>query len=57
MSDKKEKKRKRDSTDGNERRTKKIQNTASPAAKVKFIQNQTGLSPVVGTNLKGSHKY
>jgi len=55
MSDKKEKKRKRDSTDKNERPAKKQQNITSPAMKVKFIQNQAGLGPVVGTNFNGSY--
>jgi len=56
MSDKKEKKRKWNSTDGNERPAKKLQNTASQAVKVKFIRNHTGLNPVVGTKSKGSDK-
>jgi len=56
MSDKREKKRKLYSTDGNERPAKKPQNAASPAVKVKFLRNNTGLSPIVGSALKDSDK-
>ena len=56
MSDKREKKRKLYSTDGNERPAKKRQNAPSPAVKVKFLRNNTGLSPIVGSALKDSDK-
>src|SRR5436190_600714 len=56
MSDKREKKRKLYSTDGNERPAKKPLNAASPAVKVKFLPNNTGLSPIVGSALKDSDK-